>query len=489
LPHGLEAKSGQLRIEQNQPRDLAITSHMDSAPEGLKIYYNDNDGSLDLHQTLSPERNLEYISWGRVDNNSHDDLIAASPYQTLNHYVYVYMNNTNGALITPQDGFDTGESINSKIELADIHYFWNYSIHELFVVQWNKIVIFANNNGVFDPDPLQEIVYDDSSPYNGVADFETGDINGDGCNDIIACGNEGIKCYHNTQNGEFNANPIQTAAINCSEIDLIEINYDGYPDLAVGIGQTVSVYENIEGYFDFDEPLWEGNTAVGFYCNEITSGDLQGYGANSIIYSGYGSGANYGFFVFKDLNDPPPCPPENFEVNVSPDNHPLLSWARNTEDDFYYNKIYRAVTQSEIPQRLEFSLVHSEYDNTYWEDVDVYYVHQPEVTDKIWYYITALDVQENESVESEYIRFWAVFDPQSNGELTILDIGDFPHSIGISASPNPFNPVTNIVYDLPEDVHVTLAVYNVSGRQVVSLIDSYRQAGDHHSVQKLLLTK
>jgi len=46
-------------------------------------------------------------------------------------------------------------------------------------------------------------------------------------------------------------------------------------------------------------------------------------------------------------------------------------------------------------------------------------------------------------------------------------------------SPNPFNPVTAITYYLPEDGHVRLAVYDVSGRLVRVLEDADRSAGRH----------
>ncbi len=46
-------------------------------------------------------------------------------------------------------------------------------------------------------------------------------------------------------------------------------------------------------------------------------------------------------------------------------------------------------------------------------------------------------------------------------------------------SPNPFNPSTTIRFYLPERVHVTLGVYDVSGRSVATLIDGYRDRGAH----------
>ncbi len=47
------------------------------------------------------------------------------------------------------------------------------------------------------------------------------------------------------------------------------------------------------------------------------------------------------------------------------------------------------------------------------------------------------------------------------------------------ASPNPFNPSTNITFLLPEASNVRLDVYNVIGKRVVTLYDQSLQAGMH----------
>jgi len=48
--------------------------------------------------------------------------------------------------------------------------------------------------------------------------------------------------------------------------------------------------------------------------------------------------------------------------------------------------------------------------------------------------------------------------------------------------PNPFNPVTTLRYDLPEDAVVNITIYDMMGRQVSTLVNSQQTAG-YKSVQ------
>ncbi len=56
------------------------------------------------------------------------------------------------------------------------------------------------------------------------------------------------------------------------------------------------------------------------------------------------------------------------------------------------------------------------------------------------------------------------------------------HSLKLQTFPNPFNPVTTISYDLPEHSEVTLTVYDVTGREMVTLQNEEHPAG-HYEVR------
>ena len=53
-----------------------------------------------------------------------------------------------------------------------------------------------------------------------------------------------------------------------------------------------------------------------------------------------------------------------------------------------------------------------------------------------------------------------------------------PHNFSLHQNyPNPFNPIANLRYDLPEQAHVTLTVYDLIGREVTQLVNTVQEAG------------
>lgn len=49
----------------------------------------------------------------------------------------------------------------------------------------------------------------------------------------------------------------------------------------------------------------------------------------------------------------------------------------------------------------------------------------------------------------------------------------------ISNYPNPFNPTTNIRYNIPKESFVTIKVFDVLGKEIVTLINEYKHEGKY----------
>jgi hypothetical protein len=53
------------------------------------------------------------------------------------------------------------------------------------------------------------------------------------------------------------------------------------------------------------------------------------------------------------------------------------------------------------------------------------------------------------------------------------------YSLG-SPYPNPFNPIVNIPYDLPEETQIQINVYNISGKKVQTLVNRNQSPGRYN---------
>ena len=138
-----------------------------------------------------------------------------------------------------------------------------------------------------------------------------------------------------------------------------------------------------------------------------------------------------------------------------------------------------------------------------WNDIDVVY-HTPE-PGKTVYLFYSLSGQEipvdaqlsipfrNISGESEYstqIKLIETVFADRNGKSTPIEYGNMVSKTNIIPEmyamhpnyPNPFNPITNIRYDLPTVSMVSIEIYNILGQRVRTLLNKTQMAG-HHYIQ------
>jgi photosystem II stability/assembly factor-like uncharacterized protein len=54
-----------------------------------------------------------------------------------------------------------------------------------------------------------------------------------------------------------------------------------------------------------------------------------------------------------------------------------------------------------------------------------------------------------------------------------------PDDYSLAAYPNPFNPSTQLIYTLPASGVIQLAVYDIQGRRVATLLDGRQERGEH----------
>jgi hypothetical protein len=66
-----------------------------------------------------------------------------------------------------------------------------------------------------------------------------------------------------------------------------------------------------------------------------------------------------------------------------------------------------------------------------------------------------------------------------NYDFTNFNDKNVPEKFNLSAYPNPFNPTTNISFNLPAAQEVKIAVYNIMGERELIVSDAYHSAGKY----------
>jgi hypothetical protein len=93
----------------------------------------------------------------------------------------------------------------------------------------------------------------------------------------------------------------------------------------------------------------------------------------------------------------------------------------------------------------------------------------------LYYKITAVDINQYESLFSNIVwRFGRL------GKTTSQNISNSEYQL-FDNYPNPFNPSTKITYSIKEEGLVTLKVYDILGKEIATLVDENKPAGNYEA--------
>jgi hypothetical protein len=89
-----------------------------------------------------------------------------------------------------------------------------------------------------------------------------------------------------------------------------------------------------------------------------------------------------------------------------------------------------------------------------------------------------------EPFSQQWTAGWTNFDPQNTDYNPVqTGVEDTPHAKALLQNfPNPFNPSTSIRFTVPAAGRVVLAVYDVSGKTVATLVDKEMKAGSYETI-------
>ncbi len=168
--------------------------------------------------------------------------------------------------------------------------------------------------------------------------------------------------------------------------------------------------------------------------------------------------------------DYPPIAPKNLTL-TSEEGHPRLRWDANGEPDLKEYHLYKELTINCFPCQVD-TFVYVVTDTTYLDEGFDIGGRPP--YDLVTYWVKAVDVTDQKSgpSNSRSTKGQSLIQWKQLVEQSIPEVYSLSHNY-----PNPFNPVTTIKYDLPEESFVELRIFNLLGEEIRTLVSGSELAG------------
>ncbi len=151
----------------------------------------------------------------------------------------------------------------------------------------------------------------------------------------------------------------------------------------------------------------------------------------------------------------------------------LLRWKTASEINQAGFNIYRRAAGEEAFSRINERIIFSDPANS-TTGAEYSYIDHPDSEGQFFYKLQSVELDGSATFsETISVSMSTAVDERTNTPTRFELLPNYP---------NPFNPETHIEYTTPKESYVQMAVYNLQGRRIRTLVNGVKKAGAHSVV-------